>query len=179
MPNFGKQTKNRLEKLSRIITNKCKPKHKEWIEALQRADEDVEAADKAAAEIISLFREQAKKHLGKGEYDKSLEYYTKATKLGDAEAHFRLATLYYDDGNGVDKDENKAVYHLEQGAIGGHPHARVLLASYETDNGRDDRAAKHFIIAANLGHDDSLKCLMALYKDGNASKERCRAEERS
>jgi hypothetical protein len=34
IPNFGRQTKNRLEKLSRILTNNCKPKCKEWMEAM-------------------------------------------------------------------------------------------------------------------------------------------------
>jgi TPR repeat protein len=39
------------------------------------------------------------------------------------------------------------------------------------DNGRYDRAKKHWIIAANLGDHDSLKCLKKLYADGHASKE--------
>ena len=66
IPNFGKQSQNRLEKLARVITNKCKPKYREWMEALHRAGEDVTTADRAAEEIISLFREQARKHLGGG-----------------------------------------------------------------------------------------------------------------
>ena len=34
-----------------------------------------------------------------------------------------------------------------------------------------DRAAKHFIIAARLGFDDSLETVKRLYKDGHISKE--------
>ena len=33
------------------------------------------------------------------------------------------------------------------------------------------RAAKHFIIAANLGDDDSMKALWGVYKDGDITKE--------
>ena len=38
-------------------------------------------------------------------------------------------------------------------------------------NGLYDRAAKHFIIAAKLGCDDSLNALKTMYKSGDVSKE--------
>ena len=60
---------------------------------------------------------------------------------------------------------------MEEAAIGGHPNARHSLACYEGRNGRIDRAVKHFIIAANLGHDDSFKALKLLYANGDVSKE--------
>jgi hypothetical protein len=66
MPSFGKQTKNRMEQLARILTDKCKPRYRGWLEALQKADDNVEGADKAAEEIIGLLREQTKKRLGGG-----------------------------------------------------------------------------------------------------------------
>ena len=78
--------------------------------------------------------------------------------------------LYYD-GEGVDKDMKKGVYHFEQAAIGGHPAARVLLAFHEEDNCRFDRAAKHYIIAANLGNDNSLKCIKDLFAEGKVTKD--------
>jgi hypothetical protein len=68
VPNLQNQTTNRLEKLARKVTNKCKPREKEWLRALQEADKDVEKADKAAREIITTFLREAKNHLGiKGE----------------------------------------------------------------------------------------------------------------
>ncbi len=88
-----------------------------------------------------------KKHRNEREFGKALEYYTKAAELGDVDAHFCLGTMYYE-GNGVEKDEEKAVYHFEQAAIGGHIVARGLLATHEEHNGRLERAAKHFIINA-------------------------------
>jgi len=41
----------------------------------------------------------------------------------------------------------------------------------EGRNGHNDRAAKHFIIAAKLGDDDSLEAVKDLYKDGYVSRE--------
>ncbi len=114
--------------------------------------------------------EMGKLHYLKGEYAKSLELWTKAAELEYVDAHFRLATLYYE-GEGVEKDEKKAVYHSEQAAIGGHPTARYLLACYEMTNVRLERAAKHWIISANLGCDDSLKDIKDLFVQGVVSKD--------
>ncbi len=111
-----------------------------------------------------------KKHKKEEDYGKALDYFTKAAALGDAEARGCVGRLFYD-GLGVEKDEEKAVYHLEQAAIGGHPSARVYLGVHEEKNGSFDRAAKHYIIAANLGHDHSLKAIKYLFVDGKVSKE--------
>ena len=58
---------------------------------------------------------------------------------------------------GVAKDEEKMVYFLEQAAIGigGHPDARFHLGKFEGENGRYERAACHFIIAANQEYDQA------------------------
>ncbi len=65
----------------------------------------------------------------------------------------------------------KAAYHWEKAAIGGHPGARHNLACYEAANGNMEKAAKHWIIAANLGDDKSMKTLLSAYKDGYITKE--------
>ena len=114
--------------------------------------------------------EMGKRNRREGDYEKALEYFTKAVDLGDVTAQFCLATLYYK-GEGVEKDMKKAVYRWEQAAIGGHPSARACLAEYEKNKGRFNRAAKHFIIAANLGHDLSLKYVKDLFVQGVVSKE--------
>jgi len=105
-----------------------------------------------------------------GDHGKSLEYHTKAAELGNVAAHFCLGCLYYN-GDGVEKDTIKAVYHFEQAAIGGHPQARGILGFHENIRGRFERAVKHFIIAANLGCDISLKAVKDLFVEGIASKE--------
>jgi len=114
--------------------------------------------------------QMGKHHEKEGDYGKAFQYWTKAAELGDVDAHFRLGNLYYD-GRGVEKDIKKMVYHWEQAAIGGHPNARALLANYETNNGMFERAAKHFIIAANLGEENSLNMIKKCFVQGIVSKE--------
>jgi Flp pilus assembly protein TadD len=111
-----------------------------------------------------------KKLYDEGDYESALKYWTKAAELGNAYAHFQLGCMYHL-GHGVEKDKKKYVYHLEEAAIGGHPYARHNLGCFEAENGRFERAKKHFIIAANLGYNDSLKNVKILYADGLASKE--------
>ena len=110
------------------------------------------------------------KHFEKGEYGAAFEYLTKAAVLGDADAHYNLSIMCRQ-GRGVEKDTRKELYHLEEAAIRGQPSARNNLACFEWNNGRIDRAVKHFIIAANLGSDCSMKALKEYYKDGHVSKE--------
>jgi len=105
-----------------------------------------------------------------GDYDGAVEYWTTAAELGDKEAHYALSVMY-GNGLGVEKDVEKEVYHLEEAAIGGHPEARYNLGVLERNIGRFERAKKHFIIAANIGYNDSLKLLRKLYADGHASKD--------
>ncbi len=105
-----------------------------------------------------------------GDYDGALEYYTKAAELGDADAYCQLGFMYYE-GDGVEEDEVKAVYHLEKASIGGHPHARHNLGCIEWGNGNMKRSVKHLIIAANLGCDESMKALWRHYSEGNITKE--------
>ena len=105
-----------------------------------------------------------------GDYNAAFEYLTRAAALGDVGAHCELSVLYRL-GKGVETDEKKELYHAEQAAIGGHPVARHNLGCYEWKNNRMDRAAKHIIIAANLGDDDALAALKDLYKAGHVSKD--------
>ena len=105
-----------------------------------------------------------------GDYDDSVKHYTKAADLGDLEAHNQLGWMYWN-GVVVEKDEEKGVYHYEKAAIGGHPRARHVLGCKEVNNGNIERAVKHFIIAANLGDEGSMKALWVEFHDGNITKE--------
>ena len=143
-------------------------------EPIAKSDEE---SDRQVMERVKKYNDPtAMVHMGKrhdceGEYGKAFEYYTKAAELGNVDAHFVLGDLYHNGKNGVEKDEKKAIYHSEQAAIGRHPAARVTLAYYEIENGRFVRAAEHFIIAANLGHDFSLKCIKQLFVEGIVNKD--------
>jgi TPR repeat protein len=78
--------------------------------------------------------------------------------------------MYYY-GEGVEKDEEKVIHHWEKAAIGGNPQARQMLACYEGKNGNIERAVKHFMIAAKLGYEESMKSLWLEFKDGNITKD--------
>ena len=105
-----------------------------------------------------------------GDHAIAKKYWAMAAELGDVIAHYQLGCLYWQ-GEGVEKDEEKAVYHYEKAAIGGHHQARHNLAAVEERNGNMERAVKHFIIAANLGDEKSMKALWDHYSAGNITKE--------
>jgi TPR repeat protein len=104
-----------------------------------------------------------------GDHERAFEYLTKAAELGDMKAHNQLGVMY-DRGEGVEMDEGKAVYYWEKAAIIGDPDARHNLGYHEERNGKVDRAVKHFIIAAKLGHIKSMTALWWHYPKGNISK---------
>ena len=70
-----------------------------------------------------------------------------------------IAYHTYREGLGVEKDEKMKLYHMEEAAIGGHADARYNLASYEWSNYNFNRALKHWVIAAKLGHTESMQTL--------------------
>jgi len=106
----------------------------------------------------------------KGDYEGACKFWSKAVELGDVEAHYHLALMHHN-GQGVEKDKRKEIYHLEQAAIGGHYNARYNLGVIEWQNGRYERAAKHYIIAAKLGEGKSVGNLRKMYQEGLVSKE--------
>eukprot|EP00984_Skeletonema_dohrnii_P014420 scaffold6050_cov75-Skeletonema_dohrnii-CCMP3373.AAC.1 len=86
--------------------------------------------------------EVGRRHCHEGEYDTAFEYLTKGAELGDVNAHYHLSRLY-EKGQGVEKDEKKGLYHLEEAAIA----------------------------AANLGLDEAIQSLKLCYKKGKFSKD--------
>ena len=119
----------------------------------------------------------AMQHLGElyqlknGDYTNAFKYYSMAVKVGNnIEAHYALGNLYFE-GLGCEEDEKKALFHWTEAAIGGHEAARHQLATIEISRERYERAAKHLIIAANLGLEMSLPSLRDLHRDGHISKE--------
>eukprot|EP00985_Skeletonema_marinoi_P010508 scaffold4929_cov102-Skeletonema_marinoi.AAC.5 len=111
---------------------------------------------RAAANDPVAMRQLGTRRYLEGDYVGAFEYCTKAAELGDALAHYKLSHLYLE-GEGA--------------AIAGHPDARFNLACHEMRNKRYDKAVKHFIIAANLGDDDSIQQLKEFYVDGEVSKD--------
>ena len=110
------------------------------------------------------------------DYTKSLELFHRAGefgsdyKLGQAAAYNKIGYAY-NHGEGVEVDEEKANHYYELGAIGGNVLARYNLGAFENNRGNKERAVKHYMIAAESGHDESLKKIKELYSTGHASKE--------
>ena len=124
----------------------------------------IQANDSEACNEMGAMR------IDEGNYEEAFNYFSKAVELGNIVAHHRLSLMYMK-GQYVEKDEKKELYHEEEAAIGGLPAARYNLAMNEGRKGREDRAVKHLIIAANIGHDLSLQTLKELYKRGLVSKD--------
>ena len=137
---------------------------KTYEEKIERLMKRIEANDPVALCQIGTIRRI------EGDCQAAFEYWTRAAALGNAEAHHSLSVSYHQ-GRGVEKDEKKQLHHLKEAAIGGHPMSRHNLGCFEGRNGRLDRAAKHYIIAAKLGDDGSLSAVNELYKDGIVSNE--------
>jgi len=133
-------------------------------ESKKRIMKRIKANDPAA------MREMGTRRYEEGDCDTAVKYWIKAAELGDLVAHNQLGVMYMK-GGGVEKDEEKAVYHLEKAAIGCHPYARHHLGCIEERNGNMHRAVKHFIINSSLGDEDSMKGLWWHYSKGNITKE--------
>lgn len=76
----------------------------------------------------------------------------------------------------IEKDEKWHIYHMEEAAIAGHHLARANLGIFNRNHGWFDTAMKHWVIAANLGHDVSVKSLKLCYVKGLVSKDDCAAQ---
>ena len=82
---------------------------------------------------------------------KAAKIYKRAVELGDAEAALRLAELYAA-GDGVKKDENKALQLYRTSADRGYAHARAKLAHLLEDKGSPDEETFRLLeLAAKQG----------------------------
>jgi hypothetical protein len=165
---LGCEYANNNREMEQGLEHKCpycrEPLAKNPEESHQRLLKRVKANDPGA------LREMGGKCYGKGDYDAAFQYFAKSADLGDVGGHYQVSVLYKE-GKGVAKDEKKELYHLEKAALGGHTYARFNLGSFENRGGRSVRAAKHFIIAANLGFDVALDAVKRGFQKGHVSKD--------
>jgi len=156
-----------MREINESLPHKCpfcrNPVPKSEEEFKRNLMERVEANDPFALHQMGLYRNQER------DYENAFPYFTKATGMGDIQSHYDLSCLYRE-GLGVKKDKEKELHHLEEAVIGGHPYARHNLGCVELTNCRTDRAIKHWIIAANLGYENSLVPLTDAYRKGLVSK---------
>eukprot|EP00985_Skeletonema_marinoi_P006920 scaffold3024_cov115-Skeletonema_marinoi.AAC.6 len=127
---------------------------------------------RVAANDPVAIQERGKKHYYDGHYRGAFKYWRKAAELGNVDSIYLLSLLYRD-GRGVEKNEEKEWYQLQEAAIAGHVGARFTLAHNEkTRRGRTDRAVKHLIIAANLGCDYSMEALKQCHTNGEVGDDK-------
>ena len=159
---------NMVHEMEANLESKCpfcrKPEPKSKAECIQSRMKRIEKNDPVA------IREHGTWCLEEKDFGGAITFMTQASNLGDAEAHYQISKVYRD-GLVVEKDSKKEWRLLEKAAIGGHPAARHNLGAREGSKGRYERAKKHYIIAANLGQDDSIKALKQGYEMGFVSKE--------
>ena len=98
------------------------------------------------------------------------ELLRKAGELGCAGAYFNLGNSY-SVGNGVEIAKKKAKHYYELAAMKGDVYARINLGCSEGQAGNDQRAIKHFILAARAGHEEALEGVNIGYKHGIVTKD--------
>ena len=164
----GCEYANKMRELEQGLEHKC-PYCREPMPKTKKEAEKMNMKRVKANDPLATFKMGVKCEL-EGDYSGAFEHYTKAATLGNMSAHYNLS-VFYAEGEGVEKDEKKEVYHLEEAAIGGHAGARFNLGCYEGNRGRHERAMRHFIIAAKLGDDGALDRLKNCFRMGLVTKE--------
>ncbi|EJK49043.1 hypothetical protein THAOC_32119, partial [Thalassiosira oceanica] len=101
---------------------------------------------------------------------RAVELWTEAAELGSIDALFSLGNAY-DEGDGVQQDKPKAAQFWTKAAMQGHALGRYNLGNHEGKKGNYDRALKHYLISAKMGHKRSLETIKEFFMAGLATKE--------
>eukprot|EP00979_Chaetoceros_neogracilis_P001389 scaffold247_cov174-Chaetoceros_neogracile.AAC.2 len=137
-------------------------------EDIERMKKRVEANDARAMVRLGGYYVFGMKGL-RQDHAKALELMHKSAKLGNHIAHLNLS-VDYQNGDIVEKDTRKATYHRQLAAMAGNIHARYNLGSDEGRACNMDRAFKHWMISANVGHDLAMKAVQEGHKSGFVTK---------
>ena len=102
--------------------------------------------------------------------EKALELWHRAGELGKAAGYHNIGCEYIN-GEGVERDEKKAIHYWELAAMNGSALSRFNLGNSEIRAGNMNRALKHYMIAVGVGDDSSMKTIQEMYKHGYATKD--------
>ena len=145
------------------------PAHKSDEELLKRFENRVKLNDAAAIIDLGTFYDHGRHGLPQSRA-KALELWHQAGKFGHADANCYIASAYMT-GDGLERDEKKALHYYKLAALGGHSMSRHNLGSIEGRVGNHDRALKHYMIAVKGGNPDSLESIKGMLYRGHASKD--------
>ena len=127
-----------------------------------------------AGDPIAIFNEGTCYSIGihgyPQDHTKALELWHRASELGCNEAYNGIGKAY-SNGRGIEVDKKKAHHYYELAAMGGSVMARHNLGNNEYRASNMDRAVRHYLIAVRSGHNNSLKQINGLYKNGHATKD--------
>ena len=101
---------------------------------------------------------------------KALELWHRAAELGCTKSLVNIGNALLD-GRGVEVDTKKAVYYWELAAMKGNAAARYNFGNLEGRKGNVRRALRHFMIAVEGGHINSLKAIHTYYSKGRVTKD--------
>ena len=138
-------------------------------ECIKRLEKRMDKGNAAAFSMLAGFYAEGDMGLPQ-DWLKANELYLKAGELGCDEAYFNLGNAY-DDGEGVDIDEEKAKHYWELAAMNRDVTARHNLGVIEEGAGNDERAFKHYILAASAGHPESLAVVKEGFMKGHVTKD--------
>ena len=101
---------------------------------------------------------------------KAVKLWEEAAELGSVDALFNLG-VSYGTGDGVQKDEAKASEYYKKAAMQGHVESRHNLGNHEGRRKNYDRALRHWLTSAKMGHKGSLETIKIAFKAEFATKE--------
>ncbi len=103
---------------------------------------------------------------------KAHQLWIRAAEMGSRDAHYNLSQSYgkFHKERGVEKDEKKELYHLEEAAMLGDAASRCDLGMYEGERGNWDQAKRHWMLSASAGCEGCLHRIKRGVQKGAVSK---------
>ena len=138
-------------------------------EDIGRMNKRVDIGDIEAICIMGIYYANGMNGLSQ-DYGKALELWHRAGEHGHAASYNNIGNFYCK-GAGVTVDKKKAIRYFELAAMRGCTGARYNVGVDEENAGNVNRALKHYMIAAESGHGNSLTAIQELYADKHATKE--------
>ena len=134
-------------------------------EAIERLKKRMEVGDTYAFFSMGSYHSRGAYGLPQ-DRAKAMELLRKSGKYG----YTIIGKAYYN-GEGVERDEEKAKHYYELAATEGDSTARSNLGIEEYNAGNYDRALKHYMLAVRGGETRLVKEIQRMYMNGHATKD--------